>query len=64
MDRLRSLCLRAVKQVSKALLLARRPYVLGMKHSKLLLHGSDGGRPRLLKERLCRLEHSESGNRR
>jgi hypothetical protein len=64
MKSVRSLGLRALQQFSKALLLARGPYVVGLNHGKLLLHGSDGGRPRLLKERLCRLEHSESGDRR
>ena len=64
MESVRSLGLRMLQRVSKALLLARGPYVLGLDHGKLLLHRGDGGRPRLLKERLCGLEHFESGNRR
>jgi hypothetical protein len=64
MDSERSLGLVTLQQVSKALLLARGPYVLGLNHGELLLHPGDGGRPRLLKERLCGLQHSESGDRR
>jgi hypothetical protein len=59
-----SLGLRMLQQVSKALLLVRGPYVLRLNHGKLLLHRGDGGRPRLLKEHLCRLEHFESRDRR
>jgi hypothetical protein len=62
MESVRSLGLRALQQVSKALLLAPGPYVFGLNHGKLLLHRGDGGGPRLLKEHLCRLEHSESGD--
>lgn len=53
----------ALHLLGKALLFLHRLYVLGMELDKLLLNCGDGGGPRLLKECLCRLEHSESGNR-
>ena len=67
MKRAGSLSLRALQRVSKALplmcLLLRGPRMLGMDRGEFPLHGGDGGRPRLLEESLCRLEHSKSGDR-
>jgi hypothetical protein len=59
----RPVVLHAFQLFGKALLFLHRVYVLGMERDKLLLNGCDGGRPGLLKECLCRLEHSESSDR-
>lgn len=63
MKNVRSLVLHTLQLLGKALLFLHGLYVLGLEHDKLLLNCGDDGRPRLLKECLCRLEHSESGNR-
>jgi hypothetical protein len=61
----RSLNLAVLQQLSKMLLLlARGSYMLSIKFGDLPLHRVHSSRPRLLKEGLCWLEHSESGNSR
>jgi hypothetical protein len=62
--RVRSLNLAVLQQLSKTLLFARGPHVLSIKFGDLPLHRVHSSRPRLLKESLCRLEHSEGGNSR
>jgi len=61
-ERMRSLGLAALQQLRKALLLAHGSDMLIIEPGDLPLHRVHSGRPRLLKESLCWLEHLESSH--